>query len=91
MKVDRASAALALLAGFTAVRALQKKDARSAGLAATALLAFLGYDRAHDGLWPFTFQRSPMLFGVNSRMRSHAGAHAGRIVKRRYSSNRSAP
>ena len=53
-KLDRTSTVLASVAALTSLRALLKRrDPKAAGLAALALFAFVGYDRWHDGTWPF--------------------------------------
>jgi hypothetical protein len=62
-RIDRTSAALAMLAGFVAVNAIRRKNPEAAGLAAGVLLAWIGYDRWHDGLWPFTDRRRQIVGG----------------------------
>lgn len=58
MRTDRASAALASVAALTSLRAaFRRRDPRALGLAALSVLAWVGYDRWHDGLWPFRDER----------------------------------
>mgnify|MGYP001620141141 CR=1 FL=1 len=54
-RTDPTSLALALLAGAATLRAcVRSDDARAAALAGAAVFAWMGYDRWHDGLWPFS-------------------------------------
>lgn len=54
VKLDRTSAVLASVAALASLRAaFKRRDPKAAGLAALAVFAFIGYDRWHDGMWPF--------------------------------------
>lgn len=54
-KIDSVSAALGLTLVATWLLALSQKPTRGRTAAvAVSTLAFVGYDRWHDGLWPFT-------------------------------------
>jgi hypothetical protein len=54
-KIDRVSAALAVAAGTCMVIVLATKPTPEKTAAmAVSTLAWIGYDRWHDGLWPFT-------------------------------------
>jgi hypothetical protein len=54
VRLDRTSAILATMAALASLRAVVKRrDPKAQGLAALAVFAFVGYDRWHDGAWPF--------------------------------------
>ena len=53
-RLDRTSAVLASAVVLTLLRAARmRRDPKAAMAAALVIFAFVGYDRRHDGLWPF--------------------------------------